>query len=90
MEKSVHTKEYRALRTELRAMREAADLSQRDLAAKLKVPHSWIAKVEAGERRLDVIEFCHFAQACGQSPAQVLTRLLAAKPPKSTGGGPRR
>jgi transcriptional regulator with XRE-family HTH domain len=45
MQKSVHTKEYKALQAELRAVREAAGLSQRDLAAKLDVPHSWVAKV---------------------------------------------
>lgn len=90
MEKSVHTKEYRALRAALRTMRESADLSQRDLATKLKVPPSWVAKVEAGERRLDLIEFCWFAQACGQAPTNVLARLLATKPPKSTSGGGKR
>lgn len=89
MEKSVHTKQYRDLRAALRAMREGADLSQRDLAAKLKVPPSWVAKVESGERRLDLVEFCWFAQACGQVPTNVLARLLTAKPPKSTSGGRR-
>ena len=46
-------------------MRTRAGLSQRGLAARLGVPHSWVAKVESGERRLDVVEFMEFAQACG-------------------------
>jgi len=75
MQKSVHTKEYKALRAELRAIRERAGLTQRDLAAKLKVPHSWVAKVEAGERRIDVVEFGWLVTACGQEPADVFARL---------------
>lgn len=76
MEKSVHTEAYAALRAELRAMRASAGLSQRDLAARLKVPHSWIAKVEVGERRIDVIELCWFILACGAEPLSVLSRLV--------------
>lgn len=65
MQKSTHTKEYKALRAELRAIREKAGLSQRELASKLSVPHSWVAKVEAGERRIDVVELAWLVSACG-------------------------
>ena len=75
MQKSVHTKEYKALRAELRAVREAAGLSQRDLATKLDVPHSWVAKVEAGERRIDVVELGWFAAACGEDVSRVVSRI---------------
>jgi transcriptional regulator with XRE-family HTH domain len=68
MKKSVHTPEYASLRAELRASRTRAGLSQRDLAARLKVPHSWVAKVESGERRIDLVEFCWFVAACGGDP----------------------
>jgi transcriptional regulator with XRE-family HTH domain len=76
MEKSVHTAEYAAMRSELRTAREAAGLSQRDLAARLKGPHSWIAKVETGERRIDLVEFCWFVSACGIDPIPICNRLL--------------
>jgi transcriptional regulator with XRE-family HTH domain len=75
MRKSVHTAEYTALRAALKAARSAADLSQRDLAAALKVPHSVVAKIESGERRLDVVEFCWFATACGADPVAILATL---------------
>jgi transcriptional regulator with XRE-family HTH domain len=75
MQKSVHTKEYKALRAELRAVREAAGLSQRDLATKLGVPHSWVAKVEAGERRIDVVELIWVASACGEDASHVVSRI---------------
>jgi transcriptional regulator with XRE-family HTH domain len=77
MQKSVHTKEYKALRAELRAVRDKAGLSQRDLAAKLGVPHSWVAKVEAGERRIDVVELAWFFSACGEDAAAATSALIA-------------
>jgi transcriptional regulator with XRE-family HTH domain len=77
MQKSVHTKEYKALRAELRAVREAAGFSQRDLATKLGVPHSWVAKVEAGERRIDVVELIWLASACGEDASRIVSHLSA-------------
>ena len=50
--KSTHTAEYALLRERLTAMRTAAGLSQRQLACALGVPHTWVAKVESGERRM--------------------------------------
>jgi transcriptional regulator with XRE-family HTH domain len=76
MEKSVHTSEYAALRRCLHATRAAAGLSQRDLAANLVVPHSWVAKVESGERRIDLVEFFWFVAACGADPAAVSRKLF--------------
>lgn len=76
MQKSVHTREYAALRTELTAARKNAGLSQRELAARLKVPHSWVAKVENGERRIDFVEFCWFVSACGSDPLSVCKRVI--------------
>jgi transcriptional regulator with XRE-family HTH domain len=76
MQKSTHTKEYKALRAELRAIRDKAGLSQRDLATKLGVPHSWVAKVEAGERRIDVVELAWFFGACGVDAAAATSALI--------------
>jgi transcriptional regulator with XRE-family HTH domain len=76
MEKSTHTKEYAFLLTELRTARETAGFSQRELAVRLQVPHSWVAKVEMGERRIDLVEFCWFISACGVEPVPVIERLV--------------
>lgn len=75
MEKSTHTKEYALVRAELKAAREGAQLTQRALAARLGVPHSWVAKVEAGERRIDVVELCWFLTACGKHVPRGLANL---------------
>lgn len=79
MRKSIHTAEYRALCHELKAARGQAGLSQRDLAAILKVPHSWVAKVESAERRIDLLEFALFLTSCGTDPVAAFTRLIPAK-----------
>ena len=76
MEKSTHTREYRELRSELHRVRQDANLSQRALATRLGMPHSWVAKVENGERRIDLIEFCWFVSACGADPVAILETLL--------------
>lgn len=75
MQKSVHTLEYTVLRETLRLARERAGMSQRQLAGILRVPHSWVAKVESGERRIDVIESCWFLTACGADAPAVLGRI---------------
>jgi transcriptional regulator with XRE-family HTH domain len=75
MEKSTHTKEYALVRAELKAARESAGLSQRALAARLGIPHSWVAKVEAGERRIDIVELCWFLTACGKEVPRALSQL---------------
>lgn len=91
MRKSIYTSEYAALCRELRQARENAGLSQRDLAALLKVPHSWVAKVETAERRIDLIEFCHFLTACGADPLNAFEHVTAKLPKsKSHRGGGRR
>ena len=58
------------------ASREIAGLSQRELAARLGVAHSWVAKVENGERRVDLLEFSWFVSACGVDPIVESARLL--------------
>jgi transcriptional regulator with XRE-family HTH domain len=76
MEKSTHTPEYSALRDELKRVRKIAGMTQRELAEKLGVAHSWIAKVESGERRIDLIEFCWFLAACGADARELTERMI--------------
>jgi len=75
MRKSTHTPEYAIVRAELRGLREGAGLSQRDLATRLKVPHSWVSKIESGERRIDVVELCWLIRACDADPVHFFATL---------------
>jgi len=88
MRKSTHTPEYAALRQKLASIRAAAGLSQRQLAAILQVPHSWVAKVESGERRIDLVEFAWFCLACGQDAAEIAPAFFSESM-KSTSRRPR-
>jgi transcriptional regulator with XRE-family HTH domain len=55
--------------------REAARLTQRDLATRLKRPQSFVGRIEAGERRVDVIEFIEIARVMGVDPGQLFSKL---------------
>ncbi len=56
MPKSIRTNEYKKLVGKLKQARLDAGLTQKQVAAKIKRPQSYISKVEAGEQRLDIIE----------------------------------
>jgi len=57
-------------------MRKGAGLTQRDLAKKLNREHSFVSRVEGGERRVDLIEFYALCDACGADAVPAATRLL--------------
>jgi transcriptional regulator with XRE-family HTH domain len=78
VEKSIYSAEYLRLCAVLRAIRREAGLTQVQVAAALDVPQSFVSKYESGERRLDVIELGHLAQALGVTVRDVLTRLEEA------------
>ena len=85
MHKSTHTPEYQLLRSEWTQLRISAGLSQLAMAGRLGVRHSWVAKVESGERRIDFVELVWVLAACGLDPATALAELgakLAALPTK--------
>lgn len=63
--KTLRTKAHLKLVDELRLSRRNAGLTQSELAKRLGVQQSWIAKTENGERRLDVIEFTAWLTECG-------------------------
>lgn len=55
--------------------RNEAGLTQRQLAQRLGRAHTLIAKVELGERRLDVIEFIDLARALRVDPIELFARV---------------
>lgn len=66
---------YEKLATILREERLRAGITQTALAAKLGRPQSFVAKYEAGERQLDVIEFVLVTRAIGSGSAAMLRRI---------------
>jgi len=75
MEKSTYTKEYQSLLRKLVEMRKAAGMTQRDLANILKREHSFVWRIEKGERRLDVLEFFWVCEALGQDAKIIYAEL---------------
>lgn len=58
---TLHSEEYEALVERLREAREEAGLTQEEVAGVFGRPQSFLSKVESGERRIDPVELCHFA-----------------------------
>ena len=59
--------------------REAAGVSQRALAAKLKRSGSFVWKLESQEHRVDVLEFIDIARAVGVDPMELLRRVVEGR-----------
>ena len=78
MEKSTHTPLYDLFRARLVKMRKAAKLTQRQLAERLGREHSFVARIEIGDRRLDVVEFFWVCRACGHDALDVASELMKA------------
>lgn len=74
--KHLRSAQHRALIATIVQARKAAGLTQRQLASKLKRSNSFVWKIEAGERRVDLLEFIELARCLGQDPLQMFARLL--------------
>lgn len=73
----LHDPAYRRICGLLQAWREDAGLSQRELAAKLKKVHTYVAKSEQGERRIDPVELVRWARACDISPNEAFKKITS-------------
>jgi len=63
--KTIYSAEYRSLVERLREHREAQRISQTALAQMLGWPQQRLSAVEAGSRRLDVMEYFQLTSALG-------------------------
>lgn len=68
------------LRRHLREMRLRAGLTQTALGKRLNHTQQWVYKYEAGERRLDVIEFIQIARAIGFDPGEFINTFMDNPP----------
>ena len=60
----------------LTATRMKAGMKQRELARRLARSHSFVGKIESGERQLNVLEFCELADALKVNPKDLFARIL--------------
>ena len=73
---AIHPGEQRKLRQLLIRRRLDLELSQRALADRMGVIHSFVGKVETGDRRLDVFEFIDYCRALDWNAAEILMELM--------------
>lgn len=72
---SVHSKEHAKLRQLLIRRRLDLGLSQRALAERMDVVHSFVGKVETGDRRMDIFEFIEYCRALDWDAPEILRGL---------------
>jgi len=84
MLKSISSEKYRNLLKWLKDARCNQDLSMRDLGSLLNLPHSFVGKIETGERRLDVYEYVQYCQVLGISTEEGLEILKDKNVSKNT------
>jgi transcriptional regulator with XRE-family HTH domain len=65
MPKSLNSPRHELVKSALIEQRKAAGMTQSEVAEKLGRPQSYIAKVEGGERRIDIVELIDLAQVIG-------------------------
>lgn len=79
--KTIYSVEYRRLVQQLRARREELGLTQAALSAALGWPQQRLSAIEAGARRLDVLEFLHLTARLGLThEVAIRVAVEAAKP----------
>lgn len=79
MGKHLRTARHKALIATLKGARESAGITQRELARRLDRAHSFVGKIESGERQLNVLEFCEYADALGADAAVLIREVLKAR-----------
>jgi transcriptional regulator with XRE-family HTH domain len=75
MSRTLRSARHEALIALLIEKRREAGLTQAQVAKRLKRYQSYVATVESGQRRIDVVEFLDFADAIGFDPRDAIKRL---------------
>ncbi|MFO1486416.1 MAG: helix-turn-helix transcriptional regulator [Verrucomicrobiaceae bacterium] len=76
MKKPLHSKRSKIFCDLIRSLREKAGMTQRDLAEALGREHGMVARIELGERRVDIIEAFDVFEALGADPAEETLELM--------------
>lgn len=79
MSRTIQSPRHEALREFIVEKRKKAGLTQTEVASKLGRYQSFVATVERGQRRIDVVELMEFADAIGFDPREAIKRLRLIK-----------
>ena len=75
MKKTIYSREYDMFRRMFKEERERLGLTQTQLGTLLGTHQPFVARIEAGQRRLDLVEFIHIMRKMGVVPTAFLKRL---------------
>ena len=75
MPRTLGSPRHEALRKYLIQKRKDAGLTQHELAAALKRSQSYVATIETGQRRIDVVELIDLADVLGFRPPDAIKRI---------------
>jgi len=79
MSRSIGSPGHKALVAFLKRKREEADLTQTQVAKRIGRYQSFIATIEAGQKRVDAVELVEIAEAIGFDPKEALRAIIRAK-----------
>ena len=57
-------------------IRNQAGITQRELARRVGRAHSYVSRIELGDRRLDLPEFIQWCEALGADPVEAMRRIV--------------
>ncbi len=80
MSKTLHSEGQVALVAALIRARKDAGLSQTELAERLRCHQSFVARIESGQRRIDVPELIILCRALGVDPLEMFREVAAVTP----------
>lgn len=60
----------------MKKMRLDAGLTQTQLGEVFERPHTFVHKVESGDRRIDPIEFARWCRTCGRDAGRILKQVV--------------
>lgn len=80
MARTIRSPGREALCHALIAARKTAGLTQAELAVRLRCHESFVARVESGQRRIDVVELVVLARALGVEAAAMQGQVEQATP----------
>lgn len=67
---------HRVVGEVLEAARKKTDFTQMELAKLLTKPQSFVSTYEAGQRRIDLLEFAKIAEVLGADPKALATKVF--------------
>jgi transcriptional regulator with XRE-family HTH domain len=79
MPRTLGSQRHEVLRKFVKEKREKADLTQHELARLIRRSQSYVATIETGQRRIDVVELVELATALGFDPTAALRLVKSIK-----------